>query len=254
MRTCSLQCVKDHKTKYECTGKRKKTDFVPLKDFRDKHMSSDITLLEEVSRKIKVVSDGRNDISPLVDPFGLGSLKCSRDILWKLKKAASLRNITLELAPFLSTRRKANSTYCNCRTAKQVGKHTKMFWHIQWMFQNQVYNQLAVPETSLMDELIKTLASFSDIAHHESCDKELVLFRASVRETLEKCHKTVDDLCVLMKAEHIVKPNTVYKMDLGKTLLENLMEKTVVEHPIFIVCFEEDTVSYDILPNNVKHS
>jgi hypothetical protein len=35
LRTCSLACVKDHKTKFHCSGKRDRTAFVPIGSFND---------------------------------------------------------------------------------------------------------------------------------------------------------------------------------------------------------------------------
>lgn len=40
VRTCSLACVKEHKTSTECSGKRNRTEFVPLSDFSDRELLS----------------------------------------------------------------------------------------------------------------------------------------------------------------------------------------------------------------------
>ncbi|KAL6322807.1 hypothetical protein AAG906_020807 [Vitis piasezkii] len=49
----SLSCVKAHKQHTGCTGKRQRTQFVPLSQFDDKLLLSDYNLLEEVKRVAK---------------------------------------------------------------------------------------------------------------------------------------------------------------------------------------------------------
>ncbi|CBI38921.3 unnamed protein product, partial [Vitis vinifera] len=50
VRSCSLPCVKAHKQQTGCTGKRQRTQFVPLSQFDDNLLLSDYNLLEEVKR------------------------------------------------------------------------------------------------------------------------------------------------------------------------------------------------------------
>ena len=44
LRTCSVECVKMHKARLDCSGLRDKTAFVPLAQFNDSHMLSGISL------------------------------------------------------------------------------------------------------------------------------------------------------------------------------------------------------------------
>ncbi|KAL2478846.1 HIT-type Zinc finger family protein [Forsythia ovata] len=50
IRSCSLPCVKAHKQRIGCTGKRPLTNFVPLSQFDDTILLSDYNLLEDVKR------------------------------------------------------------------------------------------------------------------------------------------------------------------------------------------------------------
>jgi hypothetical protein len=47
-RTCSLDCCRAHKTKYQCNGKRDKTAFVNLGSMTDATLASDYHFLEEI--------------------------------------------------------------------------------------------------------------------------------------------------------------------------------------------------------------
>merc|ERR1712168_484736 len=50
MRTCSLDCVLDHKKKTGCSGQRDKASFVPRTEFNNIHLLNDYRLLEEAAR------------------------------------------------------------------------------------------------------------------------------------------------------------------------------------------------------------
>ena len=50
VRSCSLQCVRDHKTATACDGKRDKTKFKPLGNMKDMDVVSDFRLLEDITR------------------------------------------------------------------------------------------------------------------------------------------------------------------------------------------------------------
>ena len=39
-RTCSLTCVRTHKTQFTCSGKRNRTEYVPIPDYTDRHFMS----------------------------------------------------------------------------------------------------------------------------------------------------------------------------------------------------------------------
>eukprot|EP00250_Pteridium_aquilinum_P023460 c26940_g1_i1 orf=1-336(-) len=50
LRTCSLPCVRAHKERTSCSGKRDRSSFVPITSFDDTHLLSDYNLLEEILR------------------------------------------------------------------------------------------------------------------------------------------------------------------------------------------------------------
>jgi len=50
MRTCSLDCVLEHKQKTGCSGQRNKTSFVARTEFNNIHLLNDYRLLEEAAR------------------------------------------------------------------------------------------------------------------------------------------------------------------------------------------------------------
>jgi len=58
MRTCSLDCVVDHKKKTGCSGQRDKASFVPRTEMNNIHLLNDYRLLEEAAR---IADNARRD-------------------------------------------------------------------------------------------------------------------------------------------------------------------------------------------------
>ncbi|CAH2038895.1 unnamed protein product [Thlaspi arvense] len=62
IRSCGLPCVKAHKERTGCTGKRKATDFVPLSQFDDNLILSDYKMLEETKRVAESAQRTRDEL------------------------------------------------------------------------------------------------------------------------------------------------------------------------------------------------
>lgn len=232
VRSCSVPCVKQHKINHGCSGKRQRTAFVNMKDFKEANLVSDLHLLEETSRKIRVVSDAKSDVSPLITDPHYTTLRCNRNVLAKLKKAAELRNIDLKLCPFLSTRRRANSTHCNCRSVHQVTDCTKMFWHIKWIYGLLEYEERSVSEEHILIDLLAQFFNTSATGDIPP-STEFLLMRSKVREDCKAKDLVISDFKVVMKVEDSKNPSNFHDVDLSLSLLDNIRGKTIIEHPVF---------------------
>ncbi|KAJ0229335.1 hypothetical protein HA466_0317070 [Hirschfeldia incana] len=62
IRSCGLPCVKAHKHRTGCNGKRKVTDFVTISQFGDNLLLSDYRMLEEAKRVAESAQRRRNQI------------------------------------------------------------------------------------------------------------------------------------------------------------------------------------------------
>ncbi|XP_021887710.1 box C/D snoRNA protein 1 [Carica papaya] len=120
IRSCSLPCVKAHKLRTGCTGKRDVTQFVPLSQFNDNLILSDYQMLEEVKRVAESAQRTRGKLCGYYRsklPFGLKNLRT----------AASRRKIKLLFLPSGMSRREKNQT--------KYDERTKMIsWTIEWRF------------------------------------------------------------------------------------------------------------------------
>ena len=60
LRTCSLACCQKHKTDFQCTGRKKPSEYIPVKDMDDAVLFKDLRFLEDVQR---VLEAAEKDIS-----------------------------------------------------------------------------------------------------------------------------------------------------------------------------------------------
>ncbi|XP_062208162.1 uncharacterized protein LOC133909652 [Phragmites australis] len=122
--TCSLPCVQAHKRRTACTGKRPRTDPVPLARFDDNQLISDYSFLEEAKQV-------RESAHRIIGGFGRnfggpGGAQLPRWLFF-LRKAAQRRGIRLYFLPKGMARREQNRSRHN---------HRKdcIYWTLEWRF------------------------------------------------------------------------------------------------------------------------
>lgn len=264
VRTCSLVCVKQHKAFFDCSGKRKVAQFINVAEFTDKNLVDDITFLEATARKFRCGEDKtrvaitvntqnqRTDV-PTVEVLP-SSVRCSTMVLSKLIKAARMRDVQLKLAPFLTIRRKTNSTYCNARNVHKVNKQTKVFWHIRWKLHacEENLEERSVNENAVLADLVTrfTLPQTKSLTKIDANDFESKLAESNVFTSAVKSMLTAtqeSDVCIGLVAEHLNKKNVIYSLDKKLTLRDNFRGKTIVEHPILVVVPKSNIATYQIV-------
>ncbi|KAK9909984.1 hypothetical protein M0R45_033962 [Rubus argutus] len=120
IRSCSLPCVKAHKDRTACTGKRNQTQFVPMSQMDDNLLLSDYNLLEDVKRVAESAQRLRNKLCRYNNfrlPFYLKSLR----------GAAFSRRTKLLFLPSGMSKREKNQTRYDTR--KKC-----ITWTIEWRF------------------------------------------------------------------------------------------------------------------------
>ncbi|KAL1209559.1 hypothetical protein V5N11_005184 [Cardamine amara subsp. amara] len=120
IRSCGLSCVRAHKKRTSCTGKRKVTDFVPLSKFDDNLLLSDYNMLEETKRVAESALRMRSQLCkfPYYElPYHLRSLRT----------AATSRNTKIWYLPSGMLKREKNQS--------RYDKRSKCIsWTIEWRF------------------------------------------------------------------------------------------------------------------------
>ncbi|KAG9150697.1 hypothetical protein Leryth_008152 [Lithospermum erythrorhizon] len=108
IRSCSLPCVKSHKLRTACTGKKQYNDVVPLSQFDDNLIISDYYMLEDVKRVAESAHRARVKLGAHANfrlPFPQKSLR----------SAAGSRRTKILFLPSGMLKRQANKTYYNNR-------------------------------------------------------------------------------------------------------------------------------------------
>ncbi|ONI20257.1 hypothetical protein PRUPE_2G005000 [Prunus persica] len=130
IRSCSLPCVKAHKLRTGCTGKRNQTNFVPLSQIDNNQLLSDYNLLEEVKR----VSESAQRLRNKLCRYNYYRLP---DHLKSLRGAASSRRTKLLFLPSGMSKREKNQTrYDRSQVANSrlYLKKKCISWTIEWRF------------------------------------------------------------------------------------------------------------------------
>uniref|UniRef100_A0A8D0HMG7 Box C/D snoRNA protein 1 n=1 Tax=Sphenodon punctatus TaxID=8508 RepID=A0A8D0HMG7_SPHPU len=195
--SCSLVCVKKHKTALSCNGVREKAAFVSIGEFSDLNLLSDYRFLEDAGRLVEGIA---RDIS-LRRPR---TNKCIRF----LKNRARKHNIQLRTLPFGFTKRRENSTFFNI-------KKRKIFWHLKLMFphSNAEFTLKRVPDDKILDDILKPYINSEE--SDPVIRQRLKIYTMSPQS----------DVQVLMKMESREHSSS------SKSLRDNLKYKVVIEYP-----------------------
>ncbi|KAJ4810014.1 Box C/D snoRNA protein 1 [Rhynchospora pubera] len=141
--SCSLPCVKSHKVRLGCTGKRPRTEFIPISEFDDKTFLSDYQFLEETKRIAEVAHRIKTG-------FGTNYRRALPNRLLFLMKAASRRGTSLCFLPRGMSKSESNLSRFDRR-------RNCIFWTIEWRFRSVrlTLTDHDVPETESLERLIK---------------------------------------------------------------------------------------------------
>lgn len=116
-RTCSADCVKNHKIVYGCTGVAKPLKFIPLKEFTDTKLQKDMNFLMDIVR----VSDQSYKFVTKI------SRSDNRKRFNFLMNECRNRGIALKIMPKAMNRHLRNTSLYD--KAEKV-----LIWHIEWCF------------------------------------------------------------------------------------------------------------------------
>jgi len=213
--TCSAQCVKDHKTKFSCSGERQKVQTLKLNQLTESTMIDDFTFLKDIIRRSDNLPKLRDGNPRLQHHY----------TRWEfIQRKAKELNICLEFLPVSSTRRKSNTSIYN--RAKDT-----IYWCVDWRFEEVNIATNDIQDTKLLGEIILSVVNEN---------KEQIQNYLQLEPTIEYWK-------ILMKVEH--QPSnlpTYYCLDTQLTLRENLMKKTIIEYPTLIVVLPTDLDKYKI--------
>ncbi|KAG0583352.1 hypothetical protein KC19_3G129500 [Ceratodon purpureus] len=222
-RSCGLACVKAHKARTGCSGKRDRTAFVPLAEFCDNVLVSDYNLLEEMLRQTESAKRARA-------PLGAPKSKM-HPAMQTLQHQAKMRDTTLVYWPHGMSKRKSNSTFFD-------RKRKCIFWRIEWTFEGtdvRIVNS-RVDENSTLRSLVEK--------HFETRADNV----AMITELRHFCRREITDLKLYFQKEPCEGNKKIfYELDVEATVCSQLAHKTVYEFPVIHVALNPDPVKFPVL-------
>ena len=223
-KTCSLDCVKEHKEATGCTGKRDRTAFLGRGELNERSLLSDYKFLEEV----KIAEDAAKRAKP---PAPKAELPHH---LQSLIYQARRRGVQLHLlAPGMERRRSNTSRYDN--------KSQVFNWRLEWNF---VGADCCTSDTKVSEEIL--LAGI--LAAHLTPPPGAVLKTPELQRYAE-CG--IENLVVLMRKERTPANSPLYyKVDCQRPLREVLQGKVIVEYPVLLVLLPKEVDGYKLVEEN----
>jgi len=202
-KTCSLTCVKEHKVRFSCTGKRGRTEFVKRADLSYDTLKSDYKFLEEINRI--------EDVSKRTQPPA--ARRQLPKPLKNLVEQARSRGVSLVLVSPGMTRRRQNTTRFDF-------KSKLIHWRVEWVFDDG-----RVETTARMSEEASIGQALEDIVRRITGDTDVTKDTTPTTTTTTK---------VRMRQEGVRADEAVdFDVDLSLTLGEFLRGKHIVEFPTF---------------------
>ncbi|XP_071946859.1 box C/D snoRNA protein 1-like [Antedon mediterranea] len=217
--TCSVKCVNLHKVKEECNGQRDKTVFVPIKKFTENNLLSDYRFLEDVDR---TADNAVRNLKKF--PYKIQNRNKF------LKRTADRKGVELSFLPNVFTKHKRNSS----RTFKE--SPNTIFWCVNWKFPEaddaEIFERKISDKLTIHNVLKKYLhATESNPIHRQRL----------------KCYISddINNIAIFMEYDRSIHHNRkYYKLDLFKSIEENLKGKVVIEYPTMHVVMKGEADKY----------
>ncbi|XP_055846173.1 box C/D snoRNA protein 1 [Episyrphus balteatus] len=229
VKTCCLPCLQIHKKELECSGIRDPTKFIPLKKMTKMDFMSDYYFLEECTR---FVEDRKRDRIKRYTRYN----KVLPKELFRLRNAAAKRKTTIRFLLENFSRRKENTSYLNWKT-------DIIYWRVEWVFVN-AENMVFVDEKCCEDDSLGTLLD----KYVNEQNPEIV----PKKKCLEYYQSEgIGNLIILLKAEGVKRSrNRFFRLDISKSLRDNLADKVLVEYPCIHVAYDKNTLLLDIIESD----
>ncbi|KAK2367175.1 HIT-type Zinc finger family protein [Trifolium repens] len=219
IQSCSLPCVKAHKLRTGCTGKRNQTQFVPISQFNDDILLSDYNLLEEVKRVAEAASRTRSKLGMYTNfrlPHYLKSLQ---------NAARSRRTKLLFLPNGMSKREKNRSQYDH--------RKKSINWTIEWRFHST--------SVVLHDHGVNENTSFCSIL-----EKHFMPGPWN-HQLKEFCADQLDCLKLFIR-KYPKGPKSPFKeLDMKAPIKQQLEDVVILEYPVVFVFLPSHSINFEVI-------
>ncbi|KAI3764800.1 hypothetical protein L2E82_14816 [Cichorium intybus] len=226
VRSCSLPCVKAHKQRTGCTGKRQQqTEFVPLSKFDDNLLLSDYSMLEDVKR---IADSAKRMRVQLCGKYYNGLPFYLKHLL----KAAQSRRTRLFFLPTGMSKRETNKTSYNNR-------EKSISWTIEWHFHST--------NVKLIDHGVHENSNlYSVIQNH--------LKPGPINHPLKPfCLEPVESLRFFI-SKHPKNPRSPFReLDIYAPIRQQFSNLVIVEYPVIHVFLPSHNIKFEVVKDIVPH-
>lgn len=222
LRSCSLACVKSHKKRTSCSGKRDQTQFVPLSQFDDNLLLSDFNLLEDVKRVAEAAKRAR--VKLCVHP------KIRLPAYLKgLQNAAAKRKTRLWFLPTGMLRRERNKS-----TLNHNYRNKSISWTIEWRFHSTdaVLLEHGVHEKTILRSVIEKHLQPSPWNHklRKFCVEQLENLKFFICKYPEKGNRSA-----------------FRELDINSPISHLLSNLLIFEYPVIHVFLPSDRCDFEVV-------
>nr|ACU23221.1 unknown [Glycine max] len=227
LHSCSLPCVKSHKDRTGCSGKRNQTQFLPLSKFDDNVLLSDYKLLGEVKRVVESAQRMSNKL-------GIYAYFRLPRYLRSLKNAAGSRRTKLLFLPNGMSRREKNRSQYDQR---------KKF--ISWTIELHFHSTDIV----LLDHEVDENTSFYSIL-------EKHLKPGPWKNQLRQFCEVQLDCLKLFIRKYPKGPKSSFKeLDIKAPIRQQLANIVILEFPVVFVFLPSHRINFEVIKdvNTSKH-
>ncbi|KAJ4961518.1 hypothetical protein NE237_021428 [Protea cynaroides] len=217
IRSCSLPCVKSHKQRTGCTGKRPRTQVIPISQFDDNLLISDYNFLEEAkgaAESAQRIRDGKFGSFPFKLPFKLKMLR----------NAAGRRSTRLLLLPKGMSKRERNQS-------RYDQKKNSIFWTIEWRFHST--------DVILIDHGVGENTNLSSIIGKH-------LQPGPWNNQLRPFCENLDHLRFFIRKNPMGPKSPFNELDIKAPLGQQLARTVIIEYPVVHVFLPSDSFDFEI--------
>ena len=151
---------------------------------------------------------------------------------------ARKRGVTVHLLPNGMSKRKNNSSYYD-------SKRDVMEWRIEWHFPSA---QVPVDMSERHATETQSLRSLLEPYLVGNADNAVIM-----SQLLKYTEAGFEGISILMRREFVKSKTAVYyKLDIDKSIAENLQRKAVVEYPVFLVVLNENLNTYETTHDSIQ--
>eukprot|EP00252_Welwitschia_mirabilis_P005891 TRINITY_DN16485_c0_g1_i1.p1 TRINITY_DN16485_c0_g1~~TRINITY_DN16485_c0_g1_i1.p1 ORF type:complete len:368 (+),score=42.87 TRINITY_DN16485_c0_g1_i1:111-1214(+) len=231
IRTCGLDCVKKHKQRTLCTGKRNRTEFVAVAGMDDKTLVSDYNFLEDALRACE--SAKRTEKALPVPQSAKRRMRFRNGLSYREKRLifqARDRSFTLLFLPAGMSKNASNKTFFK-------DKENRIYWTVEWRFYKTDFTILdfAVDEYSSLKSVLEKHLSIgcgNPTRRHKLGD--------FVKEP-------IDNLKLFFRKERTTASKKLYyEFSINKSLHELLVHKTIIEYPVIHVVLPGHSTDFEV--------